>query len=95
MRMYRMLPPAGGATTKVFNRTYSAAAGVSVSGVPEFDADMLESNGWIKSSSGGSGTTAERPATPRVGHSFYDSTLGVTVVFDGRVWRNSTTAASV
>lgn len=44
-----MLPPPAGATTRVNGRSYTCPSGSTLR-VPDFDADILEANGWIKAS---------------------------------------------
>ncbi len=85
--------------TKVVNgRTYTAAAGQPID-VPDFDANLLQANGWTLVAL--SGPTSARPvgtlgvyaATP--GTRFFDTTLGKLIVFDGAVWRDPATGNSV
>jgi len=93
-----MQPPAVGnnqtVSTKVNGRTYSATPG-TVLLVPDFDADMLEANGWFKSAVGGAGTTTQRPAIPKTGQEFHDISLGFNIRWDGKAWRNPTSGAIV
>jgi hypothetical protein len=63
--------------------------------VPDFDAGILEANGWVLSANTGAGTTSQRPTTPRVKDSYFDSTLGYTVIWDGKAWRHPNTGTSV
>ena len=90
----RMMPPAVGGSISINGRTYTCVAG-SIIDVPDFDANVLEANGWITASQGGVGTTAARPINPPKGTMFHDATLGYSVVHDGKVWRNPTSGASV
>lgn len=98
MALHRMMAPNNVATTAVVNgRTYSVAAGGTVD-VPDFDADILEANGWVKGAStggGGVGATAARPANPQRHQEFLDTTLNVIIRFDGKAWRNPATGAAV
>lgn len=90
MSIFRVLPPAGGATVSVNARVYKAASGVPLD-VPDFDAAELEANGWTIL--GVVGTTAQRPASPVKGKPFIDTTLNKTVFHDGGAWRGHTGAA--
>ncbi len=94
MTTIQMHAPGNGATTTVNGRTYKGVAGTPVS-VPDFDADMLEANGWIKTAPGGTGTTAARPTAPKVGTEYHDTTVGAIIKWDGKAWRNVMTGASV
>jgi hypothetical protein len=92
---HTMLPPANGATTTVSGRVYTAAAGVILANIPDFDKPTLEAAGWTATANGGSGATAARPASPQKGATFNDTTLGYVVVFDGKAWRHPQTGASI
>jgi hypothetical protein len=94
MPTIRVLPPntIGIDTMTVNGRTYSASAGVPID-VPDFDAQVLKANGWYISAAGGVGATPARPASPTKGTRFLDTTLGLEIAFDGKVWRNATTGA--
>jgi hypothetical protein len=77
-------------------RFYSATAGgfVDAAGDPfSGDAASMASVGWFIL--GTSGTTANRPPSPKVGLWHVDTTLGFAVVFDGANWRNPISGASV
>jgi hypothetical protein len=78
----------------VNGRTYSAAPGVLIS-APDFDAIVLEANGWLRAAGDSAGVTAERPTAPVRGHKFFDTTLGQTVTWDGKFWRNHVNGAAV
>ena len=114
MPNYRMLPDAqvgnsayaiGKAVSTVVNgRTYTATPGGTPLDVPDFDAKLLEANGWIKMADLGDGTTAQRQAqslllpglgAPMAGDEYYDQTLGMSVVYDGINWRRPDTGAAV
>ena len=101
---HQMLPPGARATTTTVanGRTYTCALGSVLTAVPAWDADELESNGWIKASTGGANTTANRPTTLAggvplpVGFRFFDQSLGYEVIWDGSgSWRNPATGAAV
>jgi hypothetical protein len=90
----RFIGPKGNAATLVINgRAYSVAASASID-VPNMDAQVLAANNWGKIGDG-SGTTAQRPATPHVGQTYVDTTLGYMVCWEGAAWRNPATAAVV
>ena len=100
---HNMLPPglAATTTTVVNSRSYTCARGSVLTSVPYQDADELEAAGWIKSSVGGSATTALRPTTTFAGsllpsgYRFFDTTLGVEIIWDGAAWRNPASGVSV
>jgi hypothetical protein len=94
MPMHQLMPPPGGAMTKVNGRLYSAQPGMVVV-APDFDGDSLEAAGWIKVASGGAGTSAQRPRNPPPGAVFHDQTLARNIVHDGRHWRDPATGALV
>ena len=89
----RLLPPALGDTETIFGVTYSAQAG-SVLDVPDNHATVLVANNWVDL--GPVDPVANvRPVSPKRGDRFIDKALGYTIVFDGLVWRNPVTGASV
>lgn len=99
--MAQLLPPGNKPTavTTVNGRTYTCALGSVLANVPEFDADQLEANGWIRVAVQSSGSTAQRPSVtnknlPRNYH-YFDNTLGYIIVWDGKLWRNPNSGASV
>jgi hypothetical protein len=79
----------------VNGRSYVCVPG-SVVSVPDFDAGALESNGWVRTAAHGSGATTGRPTTGLFkGYEFYDSSLSINVIWDGKVWRSHVTGAAV
>lgn len=92
----QVMPPADGnhGTILVNGRSYTCALG-SVISVPDQDGAVMIANGWTAASVGGSGATAARPASPKQGAEFHDSTLGYVIRFDGKNWRNPNTGAAV
>ena len=94
MTLHRMLPPPGGATTRVNGRSFTCAAGATID-VADFDADLLEVNGWTKAAAGGAGASAARPANPPRKTVFHDTTLGRNIVWDGKSWRDPDSGAAV
>lgn len=88
----RLIPPAVGGDTTVYGRRYQCAVG-SYLDVPDGDAMQLEANGWTNV--GQVGATTGRPTNPKKKDRWFDSTLGYTITFDGLVWRNPNTGASV
>lgn len=99
MANVRLFPPeTGGSVTALANgRSYTCAANATLL-LPDFDAGVLESNGWTKASIA-SGTTAQRPATPVKGQAYHDDTLGLTIFCTGftsagaAIWRRADTGA--
>lgn len=95
MANHRMMPPGSGPTSITVNgRTYTCAVGATID-VPDFDGAEMQANGWIVASIGGAGATANRPAAPSRGQEYHDTTLGYTVKFDGKTWRNPTNGSAV
>jgi hypothetical protein len=86
---HRLIPPAKGGNTTVNGRTYVAAVGSAVD-APEFDSTHLQANGWFYLAP--SGPTAQRPTSavgvyPRLpGVSFWDTTVGHMVIWNGANW---------
>jgi len=91
----RMMPHESGnfASTKVNGRTYTCALG-SIIDVPDHDAIVLVANGWTMVADSVS-ATASRPTNPAKGQLHHDTTLGYNIRYDGKVWRNPSTGASV
>ena len=93
----RMTPGVATQTSITVNgRTYTCAYGSTID-VPDFDAHMMDANGW--SDLGLVGPTANRPVfmTNQGEDSTYiDTTLGYMIVYDfyGH-WRNPVTGAIV
>ena len=102
----RMMPPADPAkyafvgTMTVNGRQYSATQGSTLD-VPDFDADVLEANGWLHL--GPVGPTSARPPADTLaefvqsigaGYRFIDTTLGAAIVFTGQGWVNAVTGAA-
>lgn len=103
MATLRLLPPADGnhPTIKVHGRTYNVPLGSTVD-VPEGDAAHMLGNGWINPGRvQAAGATSARPANQpngarlTAGYTYLDTTLAYIIVFDGLVWRNPATGASV
>ena len=97
----RLMPPANssGLNPCVANgRTYVCASGSTLD-VPDFDAYVLQSNGWTLAAAGGTGPTASRPTVQangqplKRGTTFNDTSIGKVVMWDGAVWRDHTTGA--
>jgi hypothetical protein len=101
MAQHIMLPGLVSRTTTVFGRTYTAAIGGIVTAVSDSDANMLEANGWTRATSGGSGTTTQRPTKLpsgqplSVGYGYNDTTLGYEVIWTGTQWSHPQTGVSV
>jgi len=86
-------PPVGSTTTSVNGRSFTAAAG-GYTDAGDYDVFPLTANGWTKVAAQ-AGVTSARPIAPARGLTYLDETLGYIVVFDGLVWRNPATGASV
>jgi hypothetical protein len=101
MANVRLMPPANGlssVTTPANGRSYTCASGSTID-VPDFDAFVLRANGWVNAAGGGAtvsavGATAARPANPSKQQTFHDTTLGKTIVFDGKTWRDPATGSA-
>ena len=101
MSTVRMIPPNGGDRNPIVvnGRTYTCAANGTID-VPDFDAKIMEANGWhpatsISTVAETTGATAARPVAPPKGHEFCDTTVGAVIRWDGKGWRNKVTGASV
>ena len=94
MPSFNMMPPANGQNKFTTNgRTYSCATGATIL-VPDYDANVMEANGWVKTSRDGAGTTAQRPTNPTVGTQYHDTTVGAIVMWNGKSWLHHNTGAS-
>ena len=91
---HRLLPPLAVAqqTLVVNGRTYTAQPGTAVD-VPDFDAGVLEANGWIFVAK--SGPTTARPTPTNAGEEFYDISLDALIMTDGVTWRSPVDGTSV
>jgi hypothetical protein len=76
-------------------RRYTCAAGAVIS-VPEFDAEIMRTQGWVKTHAGTAGTTSGRPTNAGVNQFYLDTTLGAQIVYLGPKagWVNAATGAS-
>ena len=91
----RVLPPdATPITTVVNSRAYTTTGGTPLD-VPDFDALILKANSWHISEAAGVGASSARPLSPNRGQRFADTTLGISISWDGRAWRNTITGAVV
>lgn len=91
MANLRVTPGAGAPTTVKFSgRTYTAAFGATID-VPDFDAVILEANGWLVVPAD---VTANRPAPVR-NTLFLDTTLGKLIKADGKQWHDMNNGAVV
>lgn len=88
----RLLCPSSrnGSACTVNGRTYACTPSTAID-VPDFDADALCANGYVKVAAAGVGTTAQRPANPKNGDEYHDTTLGKNVVFHAGNWRDPAT----
>lgn len=93
MGQYLVHPPAGGKTTVVNGRTYTATSGTPIN-ANDFDVPTLEANGWL--SIGLTGTTAQRPVNAPIKTVYVDTSLSsLHITWDGKTWRNTTSGAAV
>jgi hypothetical protein len=90
----RLSPPADGLhpAITVNGRSYTCAAGSTLD-VPDNDALVMAANGWINH--GAVAASTARPTNPQKGDAIFDSTLGITIKFDGKVWRSPVNGAAV
>lgn len=94
MATVRLLPPASGPNSHTVNgRTYVAAIGSTLD-VPDFDASVLQANGWT-AVAGTVGATAARPLNPPKGTQFHDTTLNKVITWDGKAWRDPASGVAV
>ena len=92
----RILPPgtAANSSISINGRSYSATPGIILD-VPDFDAHVLEANGWMSTILFGAvGQTSARPAKPKKWERFLDTTIADMVIWDGVTWRHHVTGAS-
>jgi hypothetical protein len=90
----RLIGANGKAVTSIANgRTYVCAAGATID-APDFDAWILMANGFIALAAG-VGATAQRPSKPSPGQNFHDTSLNLTIVWEGSAWRNPATGSVV
>lgn len=93
----RLMPPADGLrpSIKVNGRDYTCALGAVID-VPDADGQVMMANGWTEAANGGgAGTTAQRPTNAVRGQEFHDTTVGKLIRYDGKLWRNPDTGASI
>lgn len=98
----RMLAPKNAPQSTLAHgvRSYSVSASGFVD-VPAHDAVALEAQGWVAMPRGlGVGPSTARPGpnavvglAPAKGDAFLDTTLGITIVYDGAQWRNPISGA--
>lgn len=96
MATMRLMPPSGNFNNPITvnGRTYTCAAGSTLD-VPDFDAAVMQANGWTITASGGSGATSARPAKPTVNLQYHDTTLGKIVIWNGKNWIDFSSGAAV
>ncbi len=85
-------PAAAYQALTINGRPYSGTPGTTQD-VPDFDAAILEANGWSRAFE--VGPTSARPAAPTRGRFFHDTTVAAVIIYDGATWRNAITGASV
>jgi hypothetical protein len=100
MANLQVFPSATARTTMTISgRVYSCQVGAAPIVVPDFDAFVLLSNGWLRSAADAAGPTAQRPTKApngtgiRTGFQYYDSDVGATVIWNGKSWINHSTGA--
>lgn len=95
MATQRMIPGAASPNPITVNgRVYTCAANSTLD-VPDFDAAIMEANGWMPATRDGVVTTANRPAAPVKGQELVDSTLGKKIRWDGKLWRDVIAGTSI
>lgn len=95
MPTVQVLPPANGPLTiEVFGRKFTTTAGTPIN-VSDSEAQILVANGWLICAEGGTGATTGRPANPKIGTRFTDTTVGYLVIWDGKNWRKAIDGGSV
>ena len=87
-------PPSGNKIITIAGRTYDGVSNAFLD-VPDHDALILEANGWTAAAAGGSGATTSRPVKPTKGQTFFDSTLGYTIKYNGSAWINPASGAVI
>ncbi len=100
MSNMRMTPPDNNTLEPIAvnGRTYKCNVGSTID-VPDFDAGVLEANGWVNTGGPGAtvGTTAQRPVRPAKGTKHVDTTVGAVVVYLGTTvgWTHSLSGGTV
>ena len=90
----RLLSPAKTISVLKDGRVYTSTGAGVVIDAHESDLHALESAGYTAVAP--SGVTSARPANPRKGQHFVDTTLGKLIVADGTgTWRDPLTGAAV
>lgn len=92
----RVSPPSSGFYNPmtIDKVAYSCAIGSTID-VPDHIAATMKANGWMGCSDNGADITANRPIATKVGQTYLDTTLGYTIKWDGKVWRNPSNGAAV
>lgn len=85
----------------VNGRSYAAPLGTYLT-VPLSDGQVMTANGWLTNCARGAGTTADRPPRGSIdvqagvdGTTFFDTTVGALIIFDGVNWRHTGTGSIV
>jgi hypothetical protein len=89
-------PVTGNQSITVNGRTYKTTPGNPIT-VPDFDAQVMEANGWILASANigvATGPTSGRPVKPPVNTHYQDTTVGYEILWDGATWRHTQTGAA-
>lgn len=90
----RMISPSKAVSVAKDGRRYTSAGAGAIIDAHESDLHALESAGYTPVAP--SGATSARPAGPRKGQSFVDTTLGKLIIADAAgVWRDPVTGAAV
>lgn len=90
----RMISPVKTVSVVKDGRAYVSQGAGAVLDAHESDLNALESAGYTPVAP--SGATSARPASPRKGQHFVDTTLGKVIVADATgIWRDPITGAAV
>jgi hypothetical protein len=97
MASHNMFPPGdklGANPITVNGRTFTCAPNSLITVQNQGDLFALEANGWQRVSRNGAGPTTARPSANLFrGQEWLDTTLGLTVIYDGVAWRSTVTGA--
>ena len=92
----RVSPPASGFYNPITidKVQYSGAVNGTID-VPDHIGATMKANGWMVCSDNGADISANRPVPTKIGQTYLDTTLGYTIKWDGKVWRNPSNGAAV
>ena len=103
MAIQMMVMPAPNCANPIVvnGRSYASTLGAYLT-VPLSDGQIMTANGWLTNCARGAGTTADRPLRGSIdvqagmdGTTFFDTTVGSLIIWDGVSWRSLATGGIV